>query len=68
MVTSEELERNREILRRAERAVAARQDTLEHPGRRRLPLGNNRLLLAVTFGTFESSGGHRPRHRGFRRS
>ncbi|TML80506.1 MAG: hypothetical protein E6G07_06220 [Actinobacteria bacterium] len=56
MVISEELERNREILRRAERAVAVRQDTLEHPGRRRLPLGNNRLLLAVSFGTFAVVG------------
>src|SRR2546423_2466701 len=55
MSSPEDLERNREILRRAERAVAARQDTLEHP-RRRLPLGNNRLLLAVSFGTFAVVG------------
>ena len=55
MSSPEELERNREILRRAERAVAARQDALEHP-RRRLPLGNNRLLLAVSFGTFAVVG------------
>ena len=44
------------ILRRAERAVAARQDALEHPRRRRFPLGNNRLLLAVSFGTFAVVG------------
>jgi len=56
MASPEQLERNRVILRRAERAVAARQDALEHPRRRRFPLGNNRLLLAVSFGTFAVVG------------
>jgi hypothetical protein len=51
MATTEQQERNREILSNAERAVAARQDAFEHP-RRRLPTGNNRLLLAISLATF----------------